>query len=245
MAGHSQFKNIMHRKGAQDAKRAKIFTKILREVTVAARMGGVDPNTNARLRAILIHARSSNVPKDNLERAITKSQDQAVAEDSLRYEAFGPEGSALLIEVLSANRNKSASEIRAVLNRHGARLADVAFMFAHESRLVYHTKSPDDLMEAAVMHGAREFVQEGEETCILSCARENFAQLCDALEPRFGVPDQAFLGWFAPIPHIIDDTARQALTKLISALEDLDDVQHVWTNVTLESKEDHEHGDSP
>lgn len=231
MAGHSQFKNIMHRKGAQDAKRAKIFTKILREVTVAVRMGGKDPDSNARLRTILMHARFSNVPKENIDRAIGKASQQGVAEESLCYEAFGAGGGALLVEVLSANRNKSASEIRAILSRHGARLADVRYLFHQEGRIIYRHQDADALMECAIAYGATDFKQE-EDLFTLSCPREMFFSFCDQLEARFGSPDQAQIGWFASLPHEIHDKeTMQSFRTLLYILEDHEDVQHVWTNV--------------
>lgn len=231
MAGHSQFKNIMHRKGAQDAKRAKVFTKILREITVAAKSGGVDPVSNPRLRNALIQARTANMPKDNVERAIAKANESAESYETLRWEAIGPGGSALMIDVLTDNRNRITSEIRMVLNKNGGRQADVAFLFHHCGLIHYdNAVDKDALMEAALQTQADD-IKEHEDGVDVVCEKERFFAVKEALEVCCGPANQAFLAWVPLTPHDMTEDHRSALERLVDALEDMDDVQRVWTNV--------------
>jgi YebC/PmpR family DNA-binding regulatory protein len=233
MAGHSQFKNIMHRKGAQDAKRAKRFTKLLREVTVAAKTAGPDPDTNPRLRNALFQCRSSNVPKDTIDRAISKASETAEHYDSLYYEGRGPGNTALIIHVLTDNKNRSACDVRTALSKHGGSLADVGFLFDHYGVIEYADQDPMALMEYALDHGALD-IQERDhgQTQIqrIICGRDQFLTLREALEEKFKQPLKASLSWQAKMPHPLDPDQQISIMKLIHALEDLDDVQSVWTN---------------
>ena len=222
----------MHRKGAQDAKRAKLFTKILREVTVSARAGGIDPDTNSRLRNALIQARQANVPKDTLERAMSKASQDTTQYESIYYEGFGPGQTAVLVHTLTDNRNRSASDVRTLFNKYGGRFADVEFLFSHVGVIVYHTPlgQNDALIELAIEEGAID-VQEGETDCLIYCSREIFFTFRDTLEARFGVAHYSNLTWIPHTPHVLKESDESSLEKFISGLEDLDDVQSVWTSL--------------
>lgn len=238
MAGHSQFKNIMHRKGAQDAKRAKVFTKLLREVTVAARAGGADAGSNPRLRNALYQARQANMPKDTLERAISRATEETGNYESLYYEGFGPGQAALLIHVLTDNRNRSASEVRGFFHKHGGRFGDVAFLFSHVGIIAYPLLTTQAaLAERAIDQGATD-IQEEEDACVLQCPRDLFFALRESLEAEFGPPTYASLAWVPFLPHIVADHHQQeSLRKFIGSLEELEDVQEVWSNVHLPPEE--------
>lgn len=233
MAGHSQFKNIMHRKGAQDAKRAKLFTKLLREVTVATKASGPDPDTNPRLRTALFQCRSSNVPKDTIDRAISKASETAEHYDSLYYEGRGPGNTALIIHVLTDNKNRSACDVRTALSKHGGSLADVGFLFDHYGIIDYSNQDLMTLMDYALDHGALDI----QERCYgtnqiqrIICERDQFLTLREALEEKFQQPVKASLSWQAKMPLHLSQEQHISVMKLIHALEDLDDVQAVWTN---------------
>lgn len=233
MAGHSQFKNIMHRKGAQDAKRAKLFTKLLREVTVATKTSGPDPDTNPRLRNALFQCRQSNVPKDTIDRAISKASESAEHYDSLYYEGRGPGNTALMIHVLTDNKNRSACDVRTALSKHGGSLADVGFLFNHYGIIDYIDEDPIALMDCAIENGALDIKEysvgqiQGQR---IICERDQFFSLCEALEKQFNVPREASISWQAKMPHELSPDHQISVMKLIHALEDLDDVQSVWTN---------------
>ncbi len=239
MAGHSQFKNIMYRKGAQDAKRAKVFTKIIRELTVAARTGLADPNANPRLRAAMIAARDANMPKDTMERAIKRGagggDDTAYAE--VRYEGYGPAGVALIIEALTDNRNRTAGEIRTALTKAGGNLGEtnsVSFMFERKGVVIYPAKagSADAIFEAALEAGA-DNVESGAEAHEITSAPEGFAGVRDALETRFGAAREAKLQW-RPLNTVpVEGDAADSLLRLIDVLEDNDDVQIVSANFEI------------
>jgi YebC/PmpR family DNA-binding regulatory protein len=240
MAGHSQFKNIMHRKGAQDAKRAKVFTKLLREITVAARQGGGDAETNPRLRTVLTTARQANMPKDNIERAIKKATEGTDGDqyEALRYEGFGPEGIAILVEVLTDNRNRSAPEVRTLFNKNHGRWAEpnsVAFMFQNLGCLTYPLTSDHEAISlTAIDHGAIDFeTDEKEKTFSIFCPKEAFFSLRDPLEQQFGSPTEAQLIWRPDL--WIEVKEPEPLLDLIEALQDHDDVQHVWSNAKINS----------
>ncbi len=233
MAGHSQFKNIMHRKGAQDAKRAKLFTKLLREVTVATKTSGPDPDTNPRLRTALFQCRSANVPKDTIDRAISKASETAEHYDSLYYEGRGPGNTALIIHVLTDNKNRSACDVRTALSKHGGSLADVGFLFDHYGIIDYTDQDPMTFMDYALDHGALDI----QERCLgqtpiqrIICERDQFLNLREALEAKFKQPLKASLSWQAKMPLQLGQEQQISVMKLIHALEDLDDVQAVWTN---------------
>jgi YebC/PmpR family DNA-binding regulatory protein len=239
MSGHSQFKNIMHRKGAQDAKRGKIFTKLIRELTTAARSGLPDPDANPRLRAALTAARTANMSKDTIERAIKRGaggEDSANYEE-FRYEGYGPGKVALIIEVLTDNRNRTASEIRSIFSKHGGQLGEtnsVSFMFERKGVVRYPAKaaSADAMFEAALEAGA-DNVESDAEFHEATSATEDFAQLRDKLEAKFGPPLEARLMWRPVSTAAVDGEAAERLLKMIEALEDNDDVQTVSANYEI------------
>ncbi|RUT25413.1 YebC/PmpR family DNA-binding transcriptional regulator [Asaia sp. W19] len=239
MAGHSQFKNIMHRKGAQDAKRAKQFAKILREITVAARSGLPDPSSNPRLRAAMIAAREANMPKDNVERAIKKASGAGGGEDyvEVRYEGYGPAGVAVIVEGLTDNRNRTASEVRAAFSKHGGSMGEsnsVSFMFQRLGVVTYPVAaaSEEDMLDAAIEAGAdnAELTQDGHE---ITCAMENLFAVRDALEARFGEPSSAKLDWRPENTVTLDEEKARSVLKLIDVLEDNDDIQAVYANFDI------------
>jgi YebC/PmpR family DNA-binding regulatory protein len=236
MSGHSQFKNIMYRKGAQDKKRAKVFTKIIRELTTAARSGLADPAANPRLRAAVIAARQANMPKDTVERAIRRGAggDGADAYDEVRYEGYGPGGVAVIVEALTDNRNRTASEVRAAFAKAGGALGEtgsVGFMFDHSGEIVYpaDAASADAMLEAAIEAGAED-VQSGSDGHVVLAAPDDFNSVRDALEERFGPAESARLAWRAKTGAAIDEETATSLFKLLETLEDSDDVQNVYAN---------------
>ncbi|GBR44947.1 MULTISPECIES: YebC/PmpR family DNA-binding transcriptional regulator [Gluconobacter] len=239
MAGHSQFKNIMHRKGAQDAKRAKQFAKVLREITVATRSGLPDPASNPRLRAAISMAREVNMPKDNVERAIKKASGAAGGDDyvEVRYEGYGPAGVALIVEGLTDNRNRTAGEVRAAFSKHGGSLGEtnsVSFMFQRLGVISYplDVASEDEMLEAAIEAGAdnAETTEEGHE---VTCAMENFFAVRDALESRFGEAQSSKLDWRPENSVTLDEDKARSVMKLIDVLEDSDDIQAVYANFDI------------
>lgn len=235
MAGHSQFKNIMYRKGAQDAKRSKMFSKLSKEITVAARAGMPDPDMNPRLRAAMLAARKMSMPKDNITRAINRAAglDGAAFED-VRYEGFGPGGTAIIVDGLTDNRNRTAADIRTAFQKHGGNLGEsgsVAYMFDHVGLIRYLAAAgtADELFEAALEAGAEDCRSGGDGHEIYSEAGA-FHEVRDALETALGEPDEAGLVWRPQnVVEIGEDHAR-ALFKLLEALEDNDDVQKVFSN---------------
>ncbi|MBF0875933.1 YebC/PmpR family DNA-binding transcriptional regulator [Gluconobacter cerevisiae] len=239
MAGHSQFKNIMHRKGAQDAKRAKQFAKVLREITVAVRSGLPEAASNPRLRAALAMAREVNMPKDNVERAIKKASGTAGGDDyvEVRYEGYGPAGVAIIVEGLTDNRNRTAGEVRAAFSKHGGSMGEtnsVSFMFHRLGVISYprDVASEDDMLEAAIEAGADNAVttEEGHE---VTCEMENFFAVRDALEARFGEPQSSKLDWRPENSVTLDEDKARSVMKLIDVLEDNDDVQSVYANFDI------------
>jgi YebC/PmpR family DNA-binding regulatory protein len=239
MAGHSQFKNIMYRKGAQDARRAKAFTKLIRELTVAARSGLPDPAANPRLRSAVIAARTANMPKDTIERAIRRG---AGAEDGeqyeeVRYEGYGPGGVALIVEALTDNRNRTASEVRAAFGKHGGTLGEsgsVSFMFERVGLVHYPAPAAgvEAMFEAALEAGADD-VQSGESGHDVYCSPDDLSLVRDALEQRFGPSDSARLDWRPRTQVPIGEAEAEILFKLLNALDDSDDVQRVAANFEM------------
>jgi YebC/PmpR family DNA-binding regulatory protein len=235
MAGHSQFKNIMHRKGRQDAARAKLFSKLAREITVSAKLGMPDPGMNARLRAAIIAARAENMPKDNIERAIKKSQGgDADNYDEIRYEGYGPGGVAVIVEVLTDNRNRTASDVRSVFTKSGGNLAEtgaVSFMFDHVAVVEFDAKvaTPDQMLDAAIDAGADD-VASGDNGHEIYAAAEHLRDVAKALEAKFGEPRKAALVWKPQNTVAVDDEQGEKVLKLMESLEDHDDVQHVYAN---------------
>jgi YebC/PmpR family DNA-binding regulatory protein len=239
MAGHSQFKNIMHRKGAQDAKRGKIFTKLQREITISAKLGLPDPAMNPRLRAAIQAARKENMPKDNIERAIKRATGDGDDSDyvEIRYEGYGPAGIAVIVEALTDNRNRTAAEVRSVFAKHGGSLGEtnsVSFMFNRIGEIVFPAKaaSADAVFEAALEAGADD-VQSDDESHTVTTSIEGFAGARDALEETFGAPDSAGLVW-RPLNTVpVNEEQGTVLLKLLDTLEDNDDVQRVSANFEI------------
>ena len=238
MAGHSQFKNIMHRKGRQDAMRSKLFSKLAREITVAAKMGLPDPAMNARLRAAIQAARAENMPKDNVERAIKKAAgNDADNYEEVRYEGYAPGGVALIVEALTDNRNRTAGEVRSYFTKAGGSLAEtgaVSFMFDRVGLVVYDAAvaSEDAMMEAAIEAGADD-VQSGEDGHEVITGMESLRDVAKALETRFGEPRKAALVWRPQNSIDVDDEAGEKILKLMDSLDDNDDVQTVYSNASF------------
>lgn len=235
MAGHSQFKNIMHRKGAQDSKRARMFAKITREIIVAAKSGLPDPATNPRLRSALASARSANMPKDNIDRAIKKAVggEDNTNYDEVRYEGYGAGGVAVIIEGLTDNRNRTASEIRSIFSKNGGSLGEtggVAFQFERVGLIRFdQSKGFDTVFEAAVEAGA-DNVDATEDALEITCPMDDFASVRDNVMKALGDPIEAKVIW-RPLNTIsCDEETARTLIKMIDALEDNDDVQHVYAN---------------
>ncbi|MDB5361351.1 MAG: uncharacterized protein JWO51_2648 [Rhodospirillales bacterium] len=240
MAGHSQFKNIMHRKGAQDAKRAKVFTKIIRELTVAARSGLPDPAANPRLRAAVLAARAGNMPKDTVDRAIKRGAggEDGTNYEEVRYEGYGPGGVALIVEALTDNRNRTAGDVRTAFNKAGGALGEtnsVSFMFQRLGEVTYPAKaaSADAMLEGAIEAGADD-VESGEDEHVVLCAPDDLSTVRDALEATFGPSSSAKLVWRpATTAPVTDEDVAQSLFKFIDVLEDNDDVQTVYANFDI------------
>ncbi|MBT3790722.1 MAG: YebC/PmpR family DNA-binding transcriptional regulator [Alphaproteobacteria bacterium] len=236
MAGHSQFSNIMHRKGAQDKKRAKIFAKHTREIMVAAKIGLPDPEGNPRLRAAMIAARSDNMPKDNIERAIKRATGGADGEvyEEIRYEGYGPGGVAVIVEALTDNRNRTASEVRSAFSKHGGNLGEtgsVGFMFDRVGEFNYpaDAATPDGMLDAAVEAGADDCISDDSGHVVI-CDPAAFSDVRDALEAALGEPERAALNWRPQNTIDVDADKATTILKLIDALEDNDDVQKVASN---------------
>ena len=237
MAGHSKWANIMYRKGAQDARRAKRFTKLIREVYVAAREGTPDPDHNPRLRTAVAAAKSQSVPKDNIERAIKKAAgggDGQERFDTLSYEGFGPGGVAVIVDAITDNRNRTAATIRSIFSRHGGTLGEtgsVNYLFQRVGviRFPADAASGDDMFEAALEVGADECESEADGHEVL-CAPEALSEASEALTERFGAPEQVEIAWRAQTTVPIDEDKAAAVFKLLEALDDSDDVQQVSAN---------------
>jgi YebC/PmpR family DNA-binding regulatory protein len=242
MAGHSQFKNIMHRKGRQDAAKAKIFTKLIREITTAARLGAPDPGSNPRLRAAVIAAREANMTRDTIDRAIKRGTGgEADANyDEVRYEGYGPGGVAVIVEALTNNRNRTAGEVRSIFAKHGGNLGEtnsVSFMFDRMGEFRYPLKagSADDVMEKAIEAGAEDVVSgDGEDGAHeIYSAQDSFNSVREALEKSLGQPASAKLMWRPKTTTSVEGETAQDLLDMIAALDDNDDVQNVYANFEL------------
>ena len=239
MAGHNKWSSIKHRKGAQDKKRGKIFTRLIKEITVAARLGGGDPAGNPRLRTALLAARSANMPKDNIERAVKKGTGEleGVNYTEVTYEGYGPDGVAFMVDAVTDNTNRTVSEVRSTFSKHGGNLGapgSVAWMFEQKGRVLVPSDAGDfdAVFELAVEAGAED-VHEGELWTILS-SREDLYTVSEALESAELKVEEAALARIptntVPIGSL--DSARKVL-RLVDILEDLDDVQTVWVNFDL------------
>ena len=239
MAGHSQFKNIMHRKGRQDAKRAREFTRLVREVQVAARAGLPDPAANPRLRSALQAARAANVPKDNIERAIRRgSGGEGESFEEVRYEGYGPGGVALIVETLTDNRNRTAAEVRAAFSKLGGSLGEtgsVSYQFDRVGEIVYAADAADAdaMLEAAIEAGAED-CRSDESGHEILCAPDDLAAVRDALEARLGPPEAARLGWRPQATVAVAEDQAETLFRLLETLDDSDDVQRVVANFDVD-----------
>jgi len=240
MAGHSKFKNIMHRKGAQDAKRAKVFTRLIREIQVAARMGLPDPEMNPRLKSAVAAAKAANMPNDNIDRAIKRATGDGEGDnyEEIRYEGYGPGGVAVIVEALTDNRNRTASEVRAAFTKHGGSLGEtnsVSFQFDRVGAITLKgdVADADDVFEAALEAGAAD-VDSGEESHEIICAPEDLHSVRDVLEEKFGAPEEAALTWKPQSTVPVEEDKVEQLFKLFEALDESDDVQNVSANYEVD-----------
>ena len=237
MAGHSKFKNIMHRKGAQDKKRAKVFGRLIKELTVAAR-NSTDPDSNPRLRTALAAARAANMPKDNIERVLKRAEGgEGESYDEIRYEGYGPGGTALIVDAMTDNRNRTASEVRSAFTKYGGSLGEtgsVSFMFDRVGQLIFPSEiaSADDMFEAALEAGA-DNVESDESGHEVTCAPEDFNTVREALENAFGAPEESGLIWKPQNTIEVSEAQASTLLKLLDVLDDNDDVQNVSSNFDL------------
>ncbi|HEX2842412.1 YebC/PmpR family DNA-binding transcriptional regulator [Hyphomicrobium sp.] len=235
MAGHSAFKNIMHKKGRKDAARAKMFTKFAREITVAAKSGLPDPDMNPRLRLAIQSARAENMPKDNIERAIKKAiGGDSEAYETIRYEGYAPGGVAVIAEALTDNRNRTGGAVRAVFTKNGGNLAStgaVSHMFEHvgEIRFKPAAGSPDAVLEAAIEAGADDAISDAT-AHVVTCSFDSLGTVAGALEEKLGEPESVKAVWKPNLTTEVDEENAQSIMKLIAALEDDDDVQNVFAN---------------
>jgi len=238
MAGHSKFKNIMHRKGAQDKKRSSLFSKLSKEITVAAKMGGGDPDANPRLRLAIQTARGQSMPKDNIQRAIQKAEGgDADNYEEMRYEGYGPGGIGLIVEALTDNRNRTASDVRTIFSKNGGNMGEsgsVGFMFDRVGEITYAVDAgdADSVFEAALDAGADE-VESDEDGHVIYTAAEDLHTVTSALEAAIGEAKSAKLIFKPQEPVAVDVDGAQKLLKLLDALDDNDDVQNVWGNYDI------------
>lgn len=239
MAGHSKFKNIMHRKGAQDAKRAKTFTKLVREIITAARLGQPDPAFNARLRSAIAAARALNVPKANIENAVKRGSSTTDGDnyDEIRYEGYAPGGIAIIVEALTDNRNRTASEVRSAFTKHGGALGEtgsLTFMFDRIGLIEYSASvANSDAMFEAVLEAGADDCESDEDLHIISCAPDSFNEVRDGLAAKFGDAETGRLSWRPQNTIRVEGEAAEKLLKLIDVLEDNDDVQFVYGNYEI------------
>ena len=238
MAGHSKFKNIQHRKGAQDKKRAKIFSRLAKEITVAAKMGMPDPDSNPRLRTAILAARAQNMPKDNIERAIKKSADaDGENYDEVRYEGFGPGGIGVIVETLTDNRNRTASDVRSTFSKSGGNMGEtgsVSFMFDRVGSIEYGADAADAeaVFDAAIEAGADDVIS-GEGGHEIICTMEDLHGVVDVLAGVLGEPQAASIVWKPQNDVPVDAEAAEKVLKFMDALDDLDDVQNVYANFDI------------
>ena len=241
MAGHSQFKNIMHRKGRQDAVRSKMFSKLAREITVAAKSGLPDPDMNPRLRLAIQNAKAQSMPKDNIQRAINKaSGNDSESYDEVRYEGYGPGGVAVIVEALTDNRNRTASNVRAAFTKAGGSLGEtgsVSFLWDRVGEIVYGTAAgdADKVMEAAIEAGADD-VQSDDDGHVILCAFESIGDVTSALEATLGEAESVKTIWKPQTNTPVDEDRARSILKLIATLEDDDDVQNVYANFEVDDE---------
>jgi YebC/PmpR family DNA-binding regulatory protein len=241
MAGHSQFKNIMHRKGKQDAIRAKLFAKLAREITVAARHGSPDPATNSRLRLAVQNARAENMPKDNIERAIKKAEGgDAETYEAIRYEGYGPGGVAVIVEALTDNRNRTAGVVRSLFTKYGGNLGEtgsVAFMFNRAGEISYKTgvASADQMLEAAIEAGADDVLSD-EDGHVVYCAADSLGDVAAKLSQTLGEPDSSKVVWRPNMTTPLEEERAEELVKLMASLDEEDDIQNVYSNFEVSNE---------
>jgi YebC/PmpR family DNA-binding regulatory protein len=242
MAGHSHAKNIMHRKGKSDAARSKVFSKLAREITVAAKLGAPDPAFNARLRLAVANARAQSMPKDNIDRAIKKaSGNEGESYEEIRYEGYGPGGVAIIVEALTDNRNRTASNVRSTFSKNGGSLGEtnsVSFMFDRVGEVYYPASAgnPDKVLEAAIDAGADD-VESDEEGHTIYCSFEAMNDVAAALEKTLGEAESVKVIWKPQTNTPIDFDKGSTLMKLIGILEDDDDVQNVYANFEMSDED--------
>ena len=241
MAGHSQFKNIMHRKGRQDAIRSKLFSKLAREITVAAKMGAADPDMNPRLRLAINNAKAQSMTKDNIERAIKKAAGgDAESSEEVRYEGYGVAGVAVIVEALTDNRNRTGPAVRAAFAKHGGNLGAtgaVSHMFNRIGEIVYPAESgsAEQVLEAAIEAGAED-VQSSENGHVITCPFEDLGPVSSALEATLGEAESVKAIWQPTLSTPVDADAAASIMKLIATLEDDDDVQNVYANFEVDEE---------
>jgi YebC/PmpR family DNA-binding regulatory protein len=243
MSGHSKWHSIKHKKGAADAKRGKIFTRLIKELTVAARAGGGDPDMNPRLRTIVAEAKASNMPRENIERAIRRGtgQEPGVTYEEAHYEGYGPGGAALIIEVLTDNKNRTAGEIRHLLEKHGGNLAApnaVAWMFHKKGYIVIEkAKADEEQLMSAVLDAGADDLQDDDDNWEVFSAPEAFPNVHEAVKKLSIEPATAKVSMIPQNYVKLEGKTAQQMVKLMEALDDHDDVQHVWSNFDIEEKE--------
>ncbi|USO02291.1 MAG: YebC/PmpR family DNA-binding transcriptional regulator [Alphaproteobacteria bacterium] len=234
MAGHSKFKNIMFRKGAQDQKRAKLFAKLSREITVVAR-SNPDPEKNPALRAALAMARTNNMPKDRIQTAIAKASASDKKDDltEIRYEGYGINGSAVIVEALTDNKNRTASEIRAAFSKNGGQLGEtgsVSYLFDHVGSIVYQNKSADEIMEVLMEYDIKDIIEEDGQVIIISTL-DAFPEVRDACLEKFGDPLEMEIVFLPQNRLSLEGEKKETFQKMLFALEDLDDTHNIFHNV--------------
>ena len=241
MAGHSKFKNIMHRKGAQDAKRAKIFTRLGKELSVAVKQGA-DPDGNARLRAAIAACRAANMPKDNIDKVLKKAETGDLSDYSeIRYEGFGPEGVSIIVEALTDNKNRTASEVRTVFNKFNGNLGEngcVSYLFDKIGSIIYPSSSGeiDNFIEFSIENDTKDIIENNEFYEIIT-KLENFNEITENFTEKFGHPENANIIWKAKDLVKVSENSVLTTYKLIAGLDDCEDVQNVFYNFELDEKD--------
>ena len=239
MAGHSKWANIRFKKGAQDAKRGKLFTKLIREITIAARTGGGDPDSNPRLRLAIQKAKAQSMPKDNIDRAVKRGSGDldGASYEEVRYEGYGPSGVAVLVDCLTDNRNRTVDDVRHAFSKYGGNLGadgSVGYLFAHVGSLSYPPGSDEEaIMEAAIEAGANDVVVDEDGSIEVLCEPEDFEAVSEAMTARKLAPEHAEVTMRAATRTLVDGDGAESLLKLLDVLEDLDDVQQVYSNADI------------
>jgi YebC/PmpR family DNA-binding regulatory protein len=239
MAGHSKWANIQHRKGAQDKKRGKLFTKLIREITVAARMGGSDLEANPRLRLAVDKAKAQSMPKDNIERAVKRGAGELEGADyqEMRYEGYGPGGTAVMVDCLTDNKNRTVAEVRHAFSKFGGNLGaegSVNYLFNHVGQLMFEAHADEDaVMEAAIDAGAEDVIVDDDQTIEVLTEPSEFEQVRDQISKAGLEPESAQLTMRASTNAELDVKEATSMIKLLEMLEDLDDVQEVYSNADI------------